>query len=75
VVFLIGRRLALSWLETLKGTNPFAVAIFAQFVVMLYYFSGNNKVLQTGPQATYFLSMLVLCLFTRRKRVRKKSCP
>src|ERR1035437_786436 len=32
VVFLIGYFFALSWIDTLKGSNPYAVAVFAQFL-------------------------------------------
>ena len=69
VVFLIGRVFALSWLDTLKGANPFAVAIFAEFIIMLFYFPANNQVLQSGETLTSFVVILLLWLRTRRKSV------
>src|SRR6202035_2760114 len=38
VVFLIGRLFAMSWLDTIGGTNPLAVVVFAHFIIMLFYF-------------------------------------
>ena len=69
VVFLIGRLFALSWLDTLKGANPFAVAIFAEFIIMLFYFPANNQVLQSGETLSGFVVILLLWLRTRRKSV------
>ena len=66
VVFLIGRLFALSWLDTLDGTNPFAVAVFAQFVIMIFYFPANNQLLQFGEGLTGFLGTLILWGITRR---------
>jgi len=67
VVFLIGRLFALSWLDTLKGSNPFAVAMFAQFLIMLFYFPANNQCMQSGEGFTAFWGILILWLFTRHK--------
>jgi len=67
VVFLIGRIFALSWLDTLDGTNPFAVTLFTEFVVMLFYFPANNQLLQSGEGLTGFLGILCLWGLTRRK--------
>jgi hypothetical protein len=67
VVFLIGRLFALSWLDTLRGSNPFAIAAFAQFLIMLFYFSGNNQALQTGEALTSFFGVLAFWLFTRKR--------
>jgi len=72
VVFLIGRLFALSWLDTLKGANPFAVAIFAEFIIMLFYFPANNQVLQSGEGLISFIVILLLWLRTRRKSVYTK---
>lgn len=71
VVFFIGRLFALSWLDTLRGNNPFAVVMFAQFSIMLFYFSSNNQLLQGGEGFIAFWSVLVLWLTTRaRIRIR-----
>ncbi len=73
VVFLIGRFLALSWLDSLRGANPFAVAMFAQFVIMIYYFPANNQCFQSGESLTAFLGVFLLWIFTRRKYVWKAN--
>jgi hypothetical protein len=67
VVFLVGRMLALCWLDTLQGSNPFAVAMFIQFAIMLYYFNANNQCLQSGEGFSGFVILLFLWLTTRRK--------
>ena len=67
VVFLIGRLFALSWLDTLQGANPFAVAMFVQFLTMLYYFNANNQCLQSGEGFSAFFVLLILWMHTRRK--------
>lgn len=69
VVFIIGRLFAQTWLDTLRGENPFAVAAFAQFLIMLFYFPANNQVLQSGESWTAFVGTLILWRFTRRKYV------
>lgn len=68
VVFFIGRLFALSWLDTLRGTNPFAVASFAQFIIMLFYFSANNQCVQSGEGFSAFYGCLALWLYSRRRR-------
>jgi hypothetical protein len=67
VVFVIGRLFALSWLDTLQGSNPFAVAMLAQFSIMIAYFPANNQCLQEAEHLTAFLGILILWLATRRK--------
>jgi hypothetical protein len=69
VVFIIGRLFASSWVDTLRGENPYAVAVFSQFLVMLFYFPANNQVLQTGETLFGFYGLLFFWLFTRRKYV------
>lgn len=66
VVFLIGRLFALSWLDTLRGENPFAVLMFSLLVIMLFYFPANNQVLQSGEGFTSFWGTLILWRWTRR---------
>jgi hypothetical protein len=60
VVFLIGRLLAQSWLDTLRGDNPLAVVMFSIFVIMLFYFPANNQMLQSGEGLTAFWGILIL---------------
>jgi hypothetical protein len=60
VIFLIGRLFAQSWLDTLGGNNPLAVAMFSIFVIMLFYFPANNQMLQSGEGLTAFWGTLIL---------------
>jgi len=65
LVFFIGRAFAQSWSDTLLGSNPFAVAMFAQFLIMLYYFSANNQCLQSGESFSAFWGTFVMWRLTR----------
>ena len=67
VVFLIGRVFASSYLDTLDGGNPFAVAMFSQLVIMLFYFPANNQCLQSGESWTAFWATLGIWTYTRRR--------
>ena len=59
VVFLIGRLLAQSWVESLITPNPITIAMFSQLVIMLAYFSANNQCLQTGDGfGAFWLTLL-----------------
>jgi hypothetical protein len=69
VVLVIGRLFALSWLDTLRGENPFAVAAFALFIVMLFYFPANNQVVQRGEAFASFFGILALWIVTRKRYV------
>jgi hypothetical protein len=60
VVFLIGRLFARVWIDLLGGQNPFAVALFGQLVLMLYYFPAHNRVLQIGEGVAAFWGLLLL---------------
>jgi hypothetical protein len=73
VVYLIGRLFALSWLDTLGGANPFAVVMFSQFLIMLFYFPANNQLLQSGEGFTAFWVTLFLWLRTRRRQDSTRS--
>jgi hypothetical protein len=66
VIYFIGRLFALSWLDTLGGTNPFAVVLFAQLLIMLFYFPANNQLLQSGEGFTAFWITLILWWRSRR---------
>jgi hypothetical protein len=65
IVYLIGKLFALSWLDTLAG-NPFAVVLFAQLLIMLFYFPANNQLLQSGEGFTAFWVTLILWWRSRR---------
>ena len=67
VVFLIGRLFALSWLDTLQGDNPFAVAMFSIFLIVLFYFPANNQMLSSGEGCTALVGILILWWRSRRR--------
>lgn len=73
VIFLIGRFFAMSWLDSVFGRNPFAIAALAQFSIMLYYFPANNQCLQSGESFMSFWIIMGLWLYTRKKYIWRSS--
>ncbi len=73
VVFFIGRLFASAWIDALRGINPYAIAVFTQFLIMLFYFPANNQVLQTGEGLFGFYGLLLFWLFTRSKFTWRKT--
>lgn len=67
LLFIIGRLLACSWIDTLGGRNPFAVVMFSQFVIMLFYFPANSQCFHAGESVTGFWVALWFWLRTRHK--------
>jgi hypothetical protein len=65
---VIGRLLAATWLDTLEGSNPFAVALFSQTMIMVFYFPANNQIFQVGESFAAFVGTLMLWLVTRQRR-------
>jgi hypothetical protein len=63
---LIGRLLALGWLDTLEGSNPFAVGAFALLVLMIAYLPANDQLLSSGESTVGFIGLLALWMWTRR---------
>jgi hypothetical protein len=72
IVFIIGRLFALSWIDTLRGNNPFAVVIFSYFTLMLFYFPANNIVMQDGESLFSFFVIFLFWIFSS-KRIRLGS--
>ncbi|MGD8817631.1 MAG: hypothetical protein PVJ51_10620 [Acidobacteriota bacterium] len=72
-VALIGALLAITWFETLAGTNPFSVAMFANLCLMLVYFNANNQMLGFPVPFATIMGTLALWLFTRRRLARAGS--
>ena len=68
VIYCIGRFFALSWIDTLAAKNPFAIVMFSQFLIMLFYFPANNQLLQSGEGFTAFWVTLILWWRTRCQR-------
>ncbi len=67
VVFVIGYLFGLSWVDSLQGTNPFAVAMLSFFVIMISYFPANNQVLQNPDSFVAFFVTLLLWAASRRR--------
>jgi hypothetical protein len=65
-IFFVGRRLAECWLDTLRGENPWAPVMLAQFIIMVFYISANNQCLQDGEGMVAFWAAYFLW---RRSRV------
>jgi hypothetical protein len=65
IIGVIGQCLAVTWKETLVGDNPFAVAMFVQFLIMIYYFPANNQCLQSGESFAAFWGTCIMWLATR----------
>ena len=68
VVFFIGKLLAMTWIDTLKKENPFAIALFTLVILMIFYFPANNLVLSFHFPA--FFGLLFFWIITRKKRAR-----
>lgn len=66
VVFLIARLLALVWIDTLGGQNPWAVALLGRVLLMLYFFPANNRCLSAGEGVVSFWVLLLLWWLSRR---------
>lgn len=77
-VFIIGKTLAISWLDTVSGGNVFAPAVLYLTLMMVYYFPANNQVLAFADNFIGFWIIVALWLLTRRgilfnKRRRMKA--
>jgi len=66
LMVVIGRLLALGWLDTLEGSNPFAVGAFALLVLMVAYLPANDQLLSSGESTVGFIGLLALWMWTRR---------
>jgi hypothetical protein len=64
-VFFVGWMFGAVWRDILVGKNPFAVALFAQLVLMLFYFPANNQLMQSGEGLSGFVVILIAWLRTR----------
>lgn len=65
LVFIIGFLFSLSWKDAIKGGNPFALVAFFCFCTMIFYFSANNQMFQTGENCVGFIAILILWLVSR----------
>jgi hypothetical protein len=67
VMLLVGRLLALTWLDTLEGSNPFAIGAFAIVFLMVIYLPANNQMFGSGEAAVGSVGLITLWLLTRRR--------
>lgn len=71
IVYIIGLLFAVVWLDVLRKENPFAVALFALLLIMVFYFPANNQVLGFASAANPFWALLACWLLTRRWHLRR----
>lgn len=65
LMFLVGRGLALSWIDMLGGRNPYAGVFFALLATMIFYMPATNRMLQDGEGVAAFYFWLLLWGATR----------
>ncbi len=65
LVLLIGFLFGLSWKDAVLNHNPFALVSFFGFSTMIFYFSANNQMFQTGENCIGFTVMVGLWVITR----------
>lgn len=65
LMFVIGRLLAMAWIESLFGANPFAIPMLSLLAMILIYVPANNQVLAFMPTAVAFYALLGAWLFFR----------
>lgn len=73
VMAIVGALMALSWLDTLRGENPFAVAAFSQFSIMMATVPTVNWVVNSGEGFTTFWFFIIVWLLTRYRWIRRKE--
>ncbi len=71
IIFLIGRLLAKSWISMIKFSDPWAITIFSLLCILLFYFSANNQIFQTGPTFVTFFVALIFWQINFKFRIKK----
>ena len=71
LVFLIGYLFGLSWKDTITTENPFACAALLSFCTMIFYFSANNQMFQTGENCLAFCVILFAWILSRTIHYKK----
>ena len=72
IIFIIGWLLGASWVSMLYLSDKWAVVLFSLLCIMIFYFSANNQIFQTGP--TFFTFFVALGLWLKKSifiRLRK----
>jgi hypothetical protein len=65
---LFGRLLALAWMDTLGGDNPFGVIAFSLLATLLFYLPATNRMLQDGEGVIAFYLWTFVWLYSRKPR-------
>lgn len=68
LLVLVGRLLALSWIDMLGGRNPYAVVFFSLAVTLTFYLPATNRILQDGEGVVAFYVWLGVLLLHRARR-------
>lgn len=71
LVFLIGYLFALAWKDALSSENPFAIVVFFNFCIMIFYFSANNQLFQGGESFIGFIGILIVWMISRQIAFKK----
>jgi hypothetical protein len=58
LMVLVGYFFAMSWRSAVSGSNPYGVAVFGLFCLMVLYLPANNQVLALSPTALAFPVLL-----------------
>ena len=73
LVLVIGFLFGLSWKDAICMYNPFALVVFMNLCTMVFYFSANNQIFQTGEPALSFTVNFLLWIATRTYVSRKAA--
>ncbi len=65
VMFLVGFVFSLSWKDFISTGNAAALIVFLQFVILFFYASMNNQIMQTADQYFAFVVWMVLWIKNR----------
>lgn len=63
--FLLGLILYTNWRDAVEARNPWAVVLLSLNFIMLFYFSSNNQIGQTGESLWTYVVIFALWLSTR----------
>lgn len=73
LICLIGFLFGLSWKDTVTTQNPFACAAFYGFTIMVFYFSANNQMFQSGETCVAFCVTLLAWFISRTVHAKAKK--
>jgi len=73
LVFIIGYLFALAWKDALKTENPFAIVVFFNFCIMVFYFPANNQLFQGGESFIGFTVVFIAWLVSRHIAFKKAN--